>query len=205
MSFSVEKVMDNKILRDFIAKARAIGDLVKPELPIVAGVCVVAGQIIASESIPSIFTALMGFLTGFFISGAAMVLNDYFDLEVDRINHPQRPIPSGRVSMTEFWVLTGLFSIAGFITSAVFGVIPLAVTILIWAVGILYNWRFKETGLPGNMMVSLSVAWTFIFGGLTMGGLGTGLVWVFGAMAFTFDLGEEIAGGAMDMEGDKKR
>lgn len=31
------------------------------------------------------------------------------------------------------------------------------------------------------------------------------MVWIFGAIALAFDLAEEIAGDAMDMEGDKKR
>lgn len=31
------------------------------------------------------------------------------------------------------------------------------------------------------------------------------MVWTFGALAFIFDLGEEIASDAMDMEGDEKR
>ena len=38
-----------------------------------------------------------------------------------------------------------------------------------------------------------------------MGGLANGIIWTFGALVFVFDLGEEIAGGAMDMEGDEKR
>ncbi len=65
---------------------------------------------------------------------------------------------------------------------------------VIWVIGLLYNWKFKESGLPGNMMVAPSVAWTFIFGGAIVGGLENGMIWVFGALAFVFDLGEEIAG-----------
>src|ERR1051326_8241143 len=54
-------------------------------------------------------------------------------------------------------------------------------------------------------MVSCSVAFTFIFGGLAVGEPWNKVVWCFAAMAFLIDLGEEIAGDAMDMEGDKKR
>ena len=55
------------------------------------------------------------------------------------------------------------------------------------------------------MMVAFSVASTFFFGGLAVGGLASGLVWTFGGLAFLFDLAEEIANGAMDAEGDKLR
>lgn len=186
-------------------KASAIADLVKPELPLSAGICVVAGEIIGSESLPTFFVGLMGFLTGFLISGAAMISNDYFDLEVDRVNHPERPLPSGRISIPEVTILTSLFSAAGFIASALLGYLALALTVFIWTIGMLYNWKYKESGLPGNIMVALSVAWTFIFGGAIVDGLANGMIWVFAALAFVFDLGEEIAGGAMDVKGDDKR
>ena len=186
-------------------KAKAMADLVKPELPLAAGICVVAGEIIGSETLPTVFVGLMGFLTGFLISGAAMISNDYFDLEVDRVNHPERPLPSGRISTREVKILTCLFSAAGFITSALLGSLALTLTIFIWTISILYNWKYKESGLLGNIMVAFSVAWTFFFGGAIVGGLANGMIWIFGALAFVFDLGEEIAGGAMDVEGDDKR
>ena len=192
----------SRTIRD---RAQAVADLVKPELPLAAGICVMAGEVIGSESLPTLFVGLMGFLTGFFISGAAMISNDYFDLEVDRVNHPNRPLPSGRISVPELTILTFLFSAAGFITSGLLGSIALALSVFIWIIGILYNWKFKESGLFGNMMVALSIAWTFVFGGAIVGGLENGMIWVFGALAFVFDLGEEIAGGAMDVLGDDKR
>jgi geranylgeranylglycerol-phosphate geranylgeranyltransferase len=55
------------------------------------------------------------------------------------------------------------------------------------------------------MMVGFCVAISFIFGGVTVGGLTNGVVWTFGALAFIFGLGEEIASDAMDMEGDEER
>ena len=192
----------SRTIRD---RAQAVADLVKPELPLAAGICVMAGEVIGSESLPTLFVGLMGFLTGFFISGAAMISNDYFDIDVDRVNHPNRPLPSGRISVPELTILTFLFSAAGFITSGLLGSIALALSVFIWIIGILYNWKFKESGLFGNMMVALSIAWTFIFGGAIVGGLENDMIWVFGALAFVFDLGEEIAGGAMDVEGDDKR
>ena len=186
-------------------KTRAVSDLVKPELPIAAGICIFAGEILALKHLPSATDAFLGFLVGFFISGSAMISNDYFDLDVDKINHPQRPLPSGRITVPELALLTLVFSTAGLLAAAVLGALPLGLSVVFLAIGLLYNWKFKETGLPGNMMVSLSVAITFIFGGAVVGGLASGVVWVFAALAFMFDLAEEIAGGAMDIKGDQLR
>lgn len=191
--------------RSFIAKFKTVSDLIRPELPLAGGICVIAGQIIVLQTLPTFFVGIMGFLSGFFISSAAMITNDYFDQYVDKINHPQRPIPSGRISPNEVKVLTAMFTVAGFITSSLLGPVTLTFAIFLWIIAILYNWKLKESGLLGNIMVGLSVAGFFIFGGLTVGGLTNGIIWTFGALAFLFDLGEEIAGDAMDMEGDEER
>ncbi len=186
-------------------KVEAFSDLLKPELPLAAGICVIAGEIISSGNLPTFAQLLLGFLTGFFISGTAMITNDYFDLSVDKINHPDRPLPSGRITVFELTLVEGLFSFAGFLAAALLNLTLLIVALVIWTIGLLYNWRIKETGLLGNMIVAFSVASTFVFGGLVVGGLFSGIVWTFGSLAFLFDLGEEIAGGAMDIEGDKLR
>lgn len=186
-------------------KIRGIINISRPELTLAGGLCVLTGQIITLQSFPSIFVGLMGFLTGFFISGSAIVLNDYFDYEVDKINSPSRPIPSGEVSLFEALILTAILAAAGFLTAGLLGTTALVFAVFIWMVAVMYNWRYKESGLLGNMMVGLSVAWFFIFGGATVGGIGNVMIWIWGAMAFVFDLGEEIASDVMDMEGDRKR
>lgn len=193
------------IARSLADKAIAYCGLVKPELPFSAGICVIVGQVIASGALPPALNMALGFLASFFISGAAMISNDCFDVEVDRVSHPERPLPSGRATIPEAVALTGLFSIAGIVSAGLLGLPALCLALAMLAVGLLYNWRLKESGLPGHMLVAASVASTFVLGGVTAGDWNNGLVWAFGAIAFLFDLGEEIANSAMDMEGDGKR
>lgn len=179
--------------------------LLKPELPIAAGICVIAGQAMALRELPPPDIALMGFLIGFLISGSEMVSNDLFDLEVDRINHPQRPLPSGTVTVPEVVAFTALLSLGGLSVAALLGPGTLAFAALIWALGLLYNWKAKALGLPGNAIVALSVGTTFVLGGMMADGLDSGLVWTFALMAALFDLAEEVSGGVMDAEGDALR
>lgn len=186
-------------------KIQGLIQLFRPELPLAAGICTVTGQIFAAGGLPPVWTAILGFFSVFCLSGAALILNDLFDYEVDRINHPGRPLPSGRVTPADVIGLTIVVSLAGLLAALALGWVALLVGILFWTVGFLYNWRYKETGLPGNLMVCASVAGTFLFGAITVGAPWHPMVWVFSLMAFCFDLGEEIAGDAMDMEGDKKR
>ena len=163
-----------------ITKIIAICGLLKIELPLAAGLCVVVGEMLVIGKLPTPLEFALGFLAGFFISGAIMMSNDYFDLEVDKINHPERPLPSGRITIRELAALTCLFSIAGFLIFFYAGFFSLVYRPISLGGWFLYNWKFKEAGLAGNLMVSLSVAMTFIFGGVSVGSGFSGLVWVFG-------------------------
>jgi geranylgeranylglycerol-phosphate geranylgeranyltransferase len=179
--------------------------LFRPELPLAAGICVTAGQILASGRLPSLQVGILGFICAFALSSSALILNDLFDYEVDLINAPNRPLPSGAVTRSEVIGLTAATTLVGLSAALVLGLSALLISIIFWLIGFLYNWRYKQTGLPGNLMVSASVGVTFILGAVTMQAPWSSIVWTFAIMAFCIDLGEEIAGDAMDMEGDKKR
>ena len=75
--------------------------LLRFELPFSAGVCVVMGQLLALREFASILITIFGFASVFLISASILVLNDYFDVETDKVNAPHRPIPSGLVSTNE--------------------------------------------------------------------------------------------------------
>lgn len=186
-------------------KAKGILELMRPELPFAAGVCVVIGEIIAAAGFPVVPTLLLGFMWGFFLSSPAMILNDYFDIEVDRINSPDRPLPSGLIKPTAAIVLAIMATLVGVMVSLLIGKIALLLYIVFWLIGFLYNWKLKEWGLIGNLLVSSSVAVTFILGGIAVDEPWNKTVWILSLMIFFFDLGAEIAADAMDIDGDKKR
>lgn len=169
-----------------------------------AGIFVVAGELLGLSRLPPMPEALLGFLTGLFISGSANISNDYFDRDVDRINRPDRPLPSGRVSVTELWILSLLFAAAGLDAASLLGWPVLTLAAAIWIVAFLYNLKLKETGLLGNLCVAFCVGMTIIIGGTIVGSV-NGIVLTFAALAFFFDLGEEIASDAMDVKGDELR
>jgi len=188
-----------------IRKARAVLQIIRPELPAAAGICVVVGQAIGLGSFPPLPLAAAGFCLGFCRASSAMVFNDYFDLEVDRINSPQRPLPAGLLTGRE---AVGLGCAAALIALAIALALHPAIfglSLALWIAGFLYNWRLKSAGLWGNLIVSANVAMTILIGGFSVGRPGSRMVWLFTAVAFLFDLAEEIAGDAMDMAGDQKR
>ena len=186
-------------------KIRGAIQLFRPELPLAAGVCVVLGEIIALGSLPTVRDLLLGFACGFFLSGAALTLNDYFDIEVDKVNAPQRPLPAGLLTPSDAILLTALATLIGLSAAILINPLAFSVSLIFWVIGVLYNWRYKAEGLWGNLMVAASVGITFILGGIAVGQPLNRIVWFFGLIAFFIDLAEEIAGDAMDMAGDRKR
>ncbi len=174
------------------------------ELPFAAGVSVLLGELLALGQLPTAREIILGFFSVFFISAAALIINDYFDLESDKINAPDRSLPAGLVTEQEVIVLFVVVTLLGFVAATLISLTALVVAVVVWAVGFLYNWRFKKTGLPGNLMVSFSVGMTFIFGGITVGQLFEKMVWFFAIVAFLIDLGEEIAADALDIAGDRQ-
>jgi geranylgeranylglycerol-phosphate geranylgeranyltransferase len=176
--------------------------LIRFELPFAAGICVVMGQLLALGGFASIPEVLSGFFSVFFISASILVLNDYFDVETDRINAPHRPIASNIVDPNEALLLAIFLMIGGLALSITLGIIPLICVLILLIIGNLYNRKFKKSGLPGNLMVSFSVGMTFIYGGISVGLPFNKIAWFFGVIAAMIDLGEEIAADAMDMPGD---
>jgi 4-hydroxybenzoate polyprenyltransferase len=49
---------------------------------------------------------LVGALMAAVLNAASNALNQVYDLEIDRVNKPKRPLPSGRLSLREAWAFT---------------------------------------------------------------------------------------------------
>ena len=109
-------------------------------------------------------------ITGPLVCATSQAVNDWFDREVDAINEPGRPIPSGRVP--GHWglriaMLWTLLSILAAIPLGIVGMLAVDVALLFaWA----YSappFRFKQNGWIGNAAVGITYE---------------GLAWVTGAI-----------------------
>ena len=186
---------------------RAGIDLIRPANCAMIGFAVIVGLFVSKPAHATAVEGALGFLTGFFLCAYSMTVNDIYDVEVDRVNRPDRPIPSGRIS-TQAAVRASLLVLMAGVAASVLTLNALAVAIaLIYAfLSWLYNTRAKQTGLPGNLIVASSLAVPFIYGGVVSGGDITGsLLLMMSLTSFFSGVGREVVKAMADVEGDAKR
>jgi len=169
------------------------------------GFAVVVGAALASPDVSSVFwpNLIYGFIVGFVLTAASMVINDYYDREIDAINEPNRPIPSGLIEPKEAVAFGFTFTATGFITAYLTNIFCFVIAIIAWIVFVTYTTIGKRSGLPGNFLVSICVAIPFVYGSYTVANAIKLNVLIFASMAFLSNTGREITKGIVDVQGDR--
>ncbi|MCF7831975.1 MAG: geranylgeranylglycerol-phosphate geranylgeranyltransferase [Candidatus Marinimicrobia bacterium] len=169
-------------------------------LILVATVVLIASTLF--NPFPSIWRVLLAIICTTFITAAGNALNDMCDIEIDRINKPNRPLPSGDLSIESargfMIVMFILGNIAGLILgfSLLFISLFIATPLLFW-----YAYRLRHVALVGNIVVAFLSALTFIFAAQAFGDINLGYV----PFVFTFILSvvREIVKDLEDLDGDE--
>ena len=151
-------------------------------------------------------------------------LNDILDVEIDRENKPNRPLPSGAISISRAKIVTSSLMLISFLSLILAGYISTsfengledwAPSILIWllAIFLLVNYesssnfslKLKDRGLPGNIAISLSVGMVILFGAAGVFDFTNARVISLFAIGFTYNLAREIIKDIEDIDGDLGR
>jgi geranylgeranylglycerol-phosphate geranylgeranyltransferase len=152
---------------------------------------------------------ILGFLTYFFIAGSGMVINDIYDIEIDKINRPERPIPSGRITLKQAKVLFIVCLVIG-LTFAIYhsflfnlGILNIFIVAFFGFIGWLYAKWGKKSGFIGNIIVSISFSIGLIYGAILNSLNIPAYIYFFFLTSFFLLLSREIIKGCEDIEGDK--
>src|SRR5712692_2261455 len=178
--------------------------LIRPPNTIMIGLGVVIGEAIGLGKLPGLPEAVFGFLTASLMMAGTMVANDVYDVEIDKVNSPQRPLASGTVKTRNAVVLAAVLSAVAIGFSALLGLWTFLTALLALALMIYYNTRGKKTGLMGNAVVSFNVALPFFYGGLAVNSIRP-LLFIFFLLAFLANTAREIAKGIADVSGDSSK
>jgi geranylgeranylglycerol-phosphate geranylgeranyltransferase len=184
-----------------MGKLTGLLQIIRPLNCLMMGFAVIVGaSLVSSLNLTS--NLLFGFVTSFALTAASMVINDYYDREIDAINEPNRPIPRGDVSPKEALIFAFALSVIGFVAAIETNMLSFVVAIIALIISVTYITRGKGTGLPGNFLVSATVVIPFVYGGLAFGQVETSML-LFVVIAFLSNTGREITKGIVDTEGDK--
>ncbi len=112
--------------------------------------------------------AFLAFTAVFLITGGGNVVNDYFDVEIDRINKPTRPLPAGLITQSKALVFAAILLLLGTILASFINPVCFAIAALNSALLILYSWRLKRSALIGNLFVGYLTGSVFLFAGASV-------------------------------------
>ena len=134
-------------------------------------------------------------------AAAGNTINDIYDIDIDRINKPRRPLPSGAVSVR---AVTARY--AGLLVAAVGVRLSLPPTQAVWIAAWIvllhcYSSFCKRFYIAGNLLVAAVSASGFLLGAYAGGSIEAGAVPA--VFTFLFVMGREIVKDCDDIDGDR--
>ncbi|MBD3226758.1 MAG: hypothetical protein GF329_01100 [Candidatus Lokiarchaeota archaeon] len=193
--------------------------LIRPINTVGVVIAVILGSLISGGF--DFYISIICIISAFTAAAGGMVENDIVDLEIDKINAPERAIPSGRVPKNHaiiFMII--LFAISQsiiFFTNWLSIFIITTGNILI----VLYSLKLKKLGFIGNLIVGITTGYCFLLGGASFAGgasiinltrfpvyiTAPSLIRVIfpSVSAFLMNVGREITKGIDDLKGDKEK
>jgi len=187
-----------------LKRAVALIRLLRPINGVMMLVALFVGFVFSSRLV-RVEEAILAMLTAFSLNSSSNILNDYFDREVDAVNAPQRPIPSGAVTAQQAMAAAILLGVLGESAAAVTSVPCLLAATVFYALAVSYNAWVKKTGLLGNLFVSVGVAAPFLYATIVTDGTVTYKIALLAAIALVANMGREVVKGISDIKGDAAR
>jgi 4-hydroxybenzoate polyprenyltransferase len=199
-------------LRAYVELARPF-TLLPPALGVVSGAVTAwgAGGVKAPITSSLLLPVLWGALMAAVLNAASNAINQIYDLEIDRVNKPKRPLPTGALSIKEAWVFTvGAFVLAWVLAWLADPIgrhecfwIVLFTSVLVWA----YSappFRTKRHGMWANVTIAIPRGVLLKVAGWSTVKTIVGVEpWFIGAIFGLFLLGAASTKDFADIEGDR--
>ncbi len=182
--------------------------LTRFEHAIMLALAVLIGEAIASGGIPTASTIiLLSLLVPIFSEMGSFALNDYLDVNTDKINKREdRPLVTGEISR-EFAYLFAIVSIiVSIIISYYINIYAFAIAVVFNLLAIAYNYKLKDLPLVGNVYIGLTMAIPFLFGSAVVNNSleFSSTIIVISLLGLLTGTAREIIKSTEDMKGDEK-
>ncbi len=117
--------------------------------------------------------------------GGGVVFNDVFDLDIDRIERPERALPSGRVSLSSAILLGGLLLIGGITCAGAVGARSAAIAVAVAVLALVYDARAKHHPLFGPLLMGMCRGGNLLLG-ISLSAAALSAYWPLGVLPVLF-------------------
>ncbi|MBD3219138.1 MAG: hypothetical protein GF310_12760 [candidate division Zixibacteria bacterium] len=168
---------------------------------------VVVIAVLLAPFLPPVHKIIIAAFAAGFITAYGNIHNDIADFEADKIDHPRRPLPSGKLSVRSAIILLQIMLVLGLVLSLLLNPQCFIIAAIASVALFLYSLFIKRIPLISNIWVALIAALTFIYTGYLNPFY---MLWDFNLlnagtlMAFFFHFGRELIKDLQDVEGDSR-
>jgi len=187
-------------------------EIIRPINCLMGALTVIIGLLNTRLGIPLdklLINIILGVFTYIFLAGSGNTINDIYDIEIDKINRPNRPIPRGSISLKQakklFFLYLGIGIILSYLNTLILSLtlINLAIASFFGFIGWVYAKWGKRSGFLGNIIVGISFSIGMVYGAILNSSSIPSFIYFFFITAFSLLVSREIIKGCEDIEGDK--
>ncbi len=180
---------------------KALISITRPLNCLITFATIVVASFICAD-ILNIKIILIAAFTGTLVNAGGNIINDYYDIEIDKINRPNRPLPSMQIRIKTaltlyiYFTFFALIMANHYLSKVAFGIVAITSVLMF-----LYSYKLKGVPLVGNIVVAFSTGLAFLFGSVVVGNIYCGIIPAL--FAFLISLMRELVKDIEDIEGDE--
>jgi geranylgeranylglycerol-phosphate geranylgeranyltransferase len=180
----------------------AVIKIIRPINIIITFFSIVVAAIICSNGNYNSGIIVLAALSGSFAAASGNTINDIFDVEIDKINRPDRPLTANLLTRFEAFSLFIFFVVASLILALLVNMYAFCIDCSALVLLFFYSYSFKRIILFGNFIVAFLTGLAFIYGGIAVNSFNSAIVPA--VFALLINLIREIVKDMEDIEGDEK-
>jgi geranylgeranylglycerol-phosphate geranylgeranyltransferase len=175
--------------------------IIRPLNCFITSLVVLVGGIISSDNFSLGINLISASILAALVAASGNVINDVYDVEIDRIVHPERPLANGNLKIADAKIFYSLLTISALLISLKLNIELMIVTVFAVIILFLYSLSLRKIPLLGNFIIAFLTALAFLFGGLAVKNLYGAIIPAI--FAFLINFVRELVKDAQDIEGDK--